>query len=140
EVNGIFGPGPGGVAASMNVAISYGKKTIVGIGPTEYAIIADKEAGPKTVAYDLIDEAEHGPDSASILATTSNNLAKKDNEHLFNIIDNTEGKRKENLLKVFGSSGMGGMGVMVVAENIDSLCEFINDFAPEHLMINCQPN
>lgn len=137
EVDGIFGPGPSGVAASMNVANSYGKKTIVGIGPTESAIIADEEADPKAVAYDLINEAEHGPDSAAILATTSDKLAKKVNEYLFNIIDKTEGKRKENLLKVFGSDGM---GVIVVAETIDILCEFINDFAPEHLMINCQSN
>jgi histidinol dehydrogenase len=44
EVDGIFGPGPNAIAAAMSVAFSYGKRTVVGIGPTEGAIIADDSA------------------------------------------------------------------------------------------------
>jgi len=77
EVDGIYGPGPGGIAAAMSVAMTYGKKSVLGIGPTESVIFADETADPLKIAYDLINEGEHGPDSSSILVTTSTNLAHK---------------------------------------------------------------
>jgi len=45
-VDGIFGPGPGGIAAAMSIAFSYGKKTVLGIGPTDSAVICDDTADP----------------------------------------------------------------------------------------------
>ena len=33
--------------------------------------------------------------------------------------------------------GPNGKGAIVVAENAESVCEFINWFAPEHLMVMC---
>jgi histidinol dehydrogenase len=53
EVAGMFGPGPAGIAAAMSVAFSYGKKAVVGIGPTDCAIIAD-ESAPKVIAKILM--------------------------------------------------------------------------------------
>ncbi len=50
EVDGIYGPGPAGIAAAMSVAFSYGKRTVVGIGPTDGAIIADESADPDWIA------------------------------------------------------------------------------------------
>lgn len=44
EVDGIYGPGPGGIAAAMSVAMTYGKKSVLGIGPTECVIFADETA------------------------------------------------------------------------------------------------
>lgn len=40
--DGIFGPGPGGIAAAMVLAQSYGKRTAIGLGPTDCMIIADR--------------------------------------------------------------------------------------------------
>lgn len=134
EVDGIFGPGPGGIAAAMSVAMTYGKKSVLGIGPTECVIFADETADPLKVAYDLINEGEHGPDSSSILVTTSANLARKVEELLWRCIDKVEGVRRSYLENVFGPQGK---GAIVVASSVDTACEFINWFAPEHVMVVC---
>ncbi|GFN33183.1 hypothetical protein PCURB6_34430 [Paenibacillus curdlanolyticus] len=132
EVDGIYGPGPGGIAAAMSVAMTYGRKSVLGIGPTECIIFADESADPLKIAYELINEGEHGPDSSSILVTTSINLAHKVETHLWKCIDEVEEKRRQYLLNVFGSNGK---GAIVAASNIDEAIEFINWFAPEHLRL-----
>lgn len=134
EADGIFGPGPGGIAAAMNIAMTYGKRSALGIGPTESVIVADEMADSRQIAYDLINEAEHGPDSTSILVTTSADLASEVEKHLLQCIEEAEGVRKTYLLQVFGPEGK---GAIVVAPDIEQACEFINEFAPEHLMIVC---
>ena len=73
-VDRIVGPGNAWVtAAKLEVA------GIVGIdlpaGPSEGMVLADDDADPRTVAADLVTQAEHGPDSPAILVTTSAALA-----------------------------------------------------------------
>jgi histidinol dehydrogenase len=134
EVDGIFGPGPNAIAAAMSVAFSYGKRTVVGIGPTEGAIIADEDADPRTLAYDMISEAEHGPDSSFLLATHSEKLALDISEQLKGLIETVEQPRRGNLLAVFGSQGF---GAIVITEDLKGSIEVVNEYAPEHLMIWC---
>ena len=134
EVDGMFGPGPAGIAAAMSVAFSHGKKTIVGIGPTDCAVIADESASPEWIARNLMCEAEHGPDSSVLFATTSEGLAEKVAKILSDRIPMVEEKRRQILMKVFGD---GGMGAIAVVPDIDSTCEIIDDYAPEHLMVSC---
>ena len=69
EVDMIVGPGNKFVAESKRIL--FGK---VGIdlfaGPTEIGIIADHTADKEIIAYDLVGQAEHGPDSPAWLYTT----------------------------------------------------------------------
>ena len=44
-------------------------------GPTEVMVVADESADPVHVAADLLSQAEHGPDSPSLLVTPSEALA-----------------------------------------------------------------
>ena len=134
EVDGMFGPGPAGIAAAMSVAFSYGKKTVVGIGPTDCAVIADNSADPDWVARNLMCEAEHGPDSSVLLATTSGELAEKVAGALLDRIPGVEEKRSTILSKVFGKDGMGAVAVV---PDVKSACKIIDEFAPEHLMVAC---
>jgi histidinol dehydrogenase len=134
EVDGIYGPGPNAIAAAMSVAFSYGKRTVVGIGPTEGAIIADESADAKTLAYDMISESEHGPDSSFLLVTHSGKLALEVTEELKKLIDSVVQPRKDNLLSVFGPKGF---GAIVITDTIESSIEVVNEYAPEHLMIWC---
>ncbi|MGG1556264.1 histidinol dehydrogenase [Paenibacillus ferrarius] len=134
EVDGIFGPGPGGIAAAMSVAMTYGKKSVLGIGPTECLIFADETADPRQITYDLLNEGEHGPDSSSILVTTSADLARKVEALLWTCIEEVEEKRRQYLKQVFG---VGGKGAIVVAADRDQAFDFINWFAPEHVMLVC---
>ncbi len=74
-VDMIVGPGNAYVAEAKRQL--FGR---VGIdllaGPTEIMIIADDTADPGVVACDLLGQAEHGPTSPAILATTSADLAE----------------------------------------------------------------
>lgn len=134
EVDGIFGPGPNAIAAAMSIAFSYGKRTVVGIGPTEGAIIADETADAKTIAYDMISESEHGPDSSFLFVTNSDSLAKRVFTELKTVIDEAPEHKKANLLSVFGGTGF---GAIVITKTIEDACQVVNEYAPEHLMINC---
>lgn len=73
-VDVITGPG--------NVYVTAAKRALRGVvgidseaGPTEIAVIADADANPRFVAADLISQAEHDPDAASVLITDSPALA-----------------------------------------------------------------
>ncbi len=134
EVEGMFGPGPAGIAAAMSVAFSHGKKTVVGIGPTDCAVIADENASPDWIARNLMCEAEHGPDSSVLLATTSKDLAENVAGILSDRIPVVEENRRQILMKVFGEHGMGAIAVV---PDFDSACEIIDEYAPEHLMVSC---
>lgn len=74
-VDMVVGPGNAYVAEAKRQL--FGR---VGIdllaGPTEIMIIADDTADPGVVACDLLGQAEHGPTSPAILATTSSDLAE----------------------------------------------------------------
>ncbi|MCM3745772.1 histidinol dehydrogenase [Paenibacillus pasadenensis] len=134
EVDGIYGPGPGGIAAAMSIAMTYGKKSVLGIGPSESAIIADETADPLTIAYDLINEAEHGPDSSTVLVTASVDFAFKVESLIWNCIGEVKEKRRQNLQQVFGAKGK---GAIIIVSDLDAACEFVNWLAPEHLMVVC---
>ncbi len=134
EVNAIYGPGPAGIAAAMSVAFSYGKRTVVGIGPTDCAIIADGSADPEWIARNLMCEGEHGPDSSVLLATTSRALADNVAQVLEQRIPLVREDRRDVLTDVFGAQGMGSL---VVCPDTSDACRVINEFAPEHLMLAC---
>ena len=136
EVDGIFGPGPGGIAAAMSVAFSYGKKTVLGIGPTDSAIICDETADPEILAYDMINEGEHGPDSSSILATTSMEVAEGVCRHLEAFIK--KGPERGSILQTVFSEE--GLGAVIHCESLEDAMDVINEYAPEHMIIKCKKN
>ncbi len=136
RVAGVFGPGPGGIAVAMAMAGMYGLKTVVGIGPTDCAVLADDSADARLVAWDLASEAEHGPDSAALLATPFEAFARAVATELTGIIQRAEPGRRENLRQVFGPTGR---GMLVVSPDFDASCELAARFAPEHLSVVCRP-
>jgi histidinol dehydrogenase len=135
RVAGVFGPGPGGIAVAMAMASMFGLKTVTCIGPTDCAVLADDSADPRLVAWDLASEAEHGPDSASLLVTTSEPFARAVARELAAIVGRTEASRRENLSRVFGPDGR---GMLVVCSDFDAACALTTEFAPEHLSIVCR--
>lgn len=135
EVDGIFGPGPGGIAAAMSVAFSYGKKTVLGIGPTDSAIICDGTPDPRPLVFDLLNEAEHGKDSSSILVTTSHKIADEVSHELARAIaDFPDKARQQNLRHIFSDEGL---GAIVYTRTIKKAVDLINDYAPEHMIVKC---
>ena len=96
-------------------------------GPSEILIIADESANPKFVALDLIAQAEHDPNSVSILISTSQDLIRKTTKYIEKFY--AESKKKSILKESLKNL------IIIEAENIDSAIEISERIAPEHLEI-----
>jgi histidinol dehydrogenase len=126
-VDKIVGPGNSWVtAAKLEV---FG---VVGIdlpaGPSEVMVLADASADPAHVAADLLSQAEHGPDSAAVLVTTSPDLVDAVEVELTRQLAGQA--RHEFLRRALASAGLA-----LEASHLDEALDFVNDYAPEHLSI-----
>ncbi len=97
-------------------------------GPSEVFIIADKWANPKFIAADLLADGEHGEDSACVLLTTSENVARETIAEINRQLTllSTKDRAKASLEKY---------GLFAVVDSLDEAIEFSNEYAPEHLEI-----
>jgi len=131
NVDKIVGPG--------NQWVQNAKKMVMGqvgidsiAGPSEVLIIADDSANPKWVAADLLSQAEHAPGSA-ILFTNSKNIADavaKELKSQLPLLDRADDAREciENF------------GAIVTFESIEDCIAWADEFATEHLQIQCGQN
>jgi sulfopropanediol 3-dehydrogenase len=126
-VDMIVGPGNAYVAEAKRQL--FGR---VGIdllaGPTEIMIIADESADPSVVACDLLGQAEHGPTSPAILATTSEELGRATIEQV------------DWWLERWPTADVAGaawrdFGTVIVCGDDAELVVVADDIAPEHLEI-----
>ena len=125
----VVGPGSAYVAAAKRV-VRDRIDTGIPAGPSESAILADDSADPRSVARDLLIEAEHGADSQAVLVTVSEELARSVAAELPGLIEQTPEPRRGFLESVFS-----GFGLAIVAATSLEACEIVNTLAPEHLQI-----
>jgi histidinol dehydrogenase len=128
-VDKIVGPGSGYVLAAKQL-LSTEVDTGLPAGPSEAIVLADDSVPVRTAVIDLLIEAEHGPDSSAFLVTTSRDLAEAALTLIPQLVEKLPEERRSFCESVFSTSG----GV-VLAPDLESALEFINDFAPEHLQI-----
>jgi len=131
KVDKIVGPGSPWVVAAMRL-LSDVIATGTPAGPSESIVFADATADGRLAALDLIIESEHGPDSSAFLVTDSKTVAQQAMAAIPGYWRSMGKMRKEFSQTVLG----GPMGGVVLAEDIDGCIRFINDYAPEHLMIH----
>lgn len=128
RVDKIFGPGNQYVTTAKQLV----SKDMVAIdmpaGPSEVCVMADEKADPAFVAADLLSQAEHGIDSQVLLVTDSEKFAIAVDEEVEKQVSLLP--RKEMTLKALENS------YTLVINNQDELLEVVNDYAPEHLIIN----
>lgn len=128
NVDKIVGPGNQWVQTAKRLV--FGQVGIDSIaGPSEILIIANDKANPAWVAADMLSQAEHAPGSA-VVCTDSLDFAKKTLEELKKQIDQLS--RKEATIKCLLE-----FGAAVVFDNMDDVIKWVNNFAPEHLEIQC---
>ena len=127
----IVGPGsPWVVAAKRLLADEIDPGTPA--GPSESIIFADQTADGRLAALDLIIESEHGPDSSAFLVTNSREVADSALEAIPTYWQSLGETRRE-----YSSSVLRGpRGGIVLARDENECIGFINDYAPEHLMIH----
>ena len=128
KVDKIVGPGNQWVQTAKKMVFGY-----VGIdsiaGPSELLIIANERANPAWVAADMLSQAEHAPGSA-IVVTDSAHLAEKASEEL---------KKQLPKLSRAGDTSkyLEEFSAIVVMEDMAKVIAFANEFAAEHLEIQC---
>jgi len=127
-VNKIVGPGNQWVQTAKWLV--YGQVGIDSIaGPSEVLIIANEKANPAWVAADMLSQAEHAPGSAAVF-TDSQKLA-----------DNVLGELKRQVKRLDRSKEtiecLKKYGCIAVFKNIDNLINWANEFAAEHLEVQC---
>ncbi len=132
KVDKILGPGgPYMVAAKQLVAGVVDVGTVA--GPSEAIILADGEADPQNAALDLLVQAEHGRDAASLLVTHSQELIEGAQQALPELLAELPDERRqicETVLSKYGGA--------VLTESLAHSIEFVNDYAPEHLQLAVQ--
>ena len=128
RVSKIFGPGNRFVMEAKMQVSRNAVAIDMPAGPSEVMIIADGSADAEFVASDFLSQAEHGPDSQSILLTSDVSLA----ERLPEVIEQCLAKlpRQEMMRRSLSHSH-----VILLADD-DEMLAFANEYAPEHLIIN----
>jgi histidinol dehydrogenase len=123
RVEKIFGPGNKYVTAAKQL-VSADCAIDLPAGPTEAIVFADR-GNARWIAADLLAQAEHAPDAASFFVTTSSTLAREVQREV---------KRQLDELP-FGDANFSirFSSAILLADSVDQACEFINQFAPEHL-------
>jgi histidinol dehydrogenase len=130
-VDRIVGPGNAWVTAAK-LEISGEIAIDLPAGPSEGLVLAAPPADPRTVALDLLTQAEHGPDSPAILVTTVPEFADAVEAAALDRL--TRAPRRDILERALGE-----LGRIVLAPTLDDAVAFINDYAPEHLSVDVEP-
>lgn len=103
-------------------------------GPSEALVLADDTADGRLAALDLLVEVEHGPDSSGFLVTPSREVA----EAALAAIPGFFGKMSEIRIDYTMTVLSSERGGIVVTPDLQSAYDFVNDYAPEHLMIHAK--
>lgn len=99
-------------------------------GPSEAIILCDASADPDNTALDVLNEAEHGPDSAGLLVTHDETLARAVHAKLADKINELpepqRGYLRDNMARYSG---------VILTDSLDDSIAFTNAYAPEHVLL-----
>lgn len=124
----IFGPGNRFVMEAKQQVSQDAVAIDMPAGPSEVMVIADDNANADFVAADFLSQAEHGPDSQSILLTTSTRLVDELPQCLDKMLEMLP--RREMMEKSLSHSRI------ILLRDMNEVMDFSNTYAPEHLIIN----
>ncbi len=125
----IIGPGNAYATAAKRVLANYIDSGLPA-GPSECIILADEHADPEKVALDWMIEAEHGPDSAALLVTSSEELAHKAAKITERQLEKISDKRRE-----FVTTNFNTYGGAIITDSLEESIAFVNEYAPEHMEV-----
>jgi histidinol dehydrogenase len=126
----VFGPGNAWVTEAKQQVSQDPDGAAIDLpaGPSEVLVIADAAADPQHVAWDLLSQAEHGPDSQVLLLTDSAELAAAVIAQLEMLAPRSP--RAAILERSLAASRI------ILMDDLDSAVELSNQYAPEHLILN----
>lgn len=126
----IFGPGNAYVTeAKRQVSTDpMGAAQDMPAGPSEVMVIADATADPESVCWDLLSQAEHGPDSQSLVVSDSAALLDAIREQLPQL---TCSQPRAAILEQSLQNAR-----LIEVRNPEEALAICNEYAPEHLILN----
>ncbi|MFQ5920946.1 MAG: histidinol dehydrogenase, partial [Nitrososphaerales archaeon] len=98
-------------------------------GPTELLVLADGHADPRSVALDLISQAEHSTDTFCGIATWSRKFAESVRSEISDAVNG--GIDREGIVR----SSLEENGFIALCRNQGDAVRFANELAPEHLQV-----
>jgi len=128
----VIGPGNSYATAAKRVLSNYIDAGLPA-GPSESIILADEFADPEKVALDWMIEAEHGPDSAALLVTHSEELVKKVLPFVHRQLAKLSEKRRD-----FVNTNYNTYGGVILTDSVQKSIDFVNLYAPEHMEVMTQ--
>jgi len=128
KVYKIFGPGNQYVTKAKQIILEDGVAIDMPAGPSEVLIMADDTSNAAFVAADLLSQAEHGEDSQVILVLNDADLMPAIQDEI---------TRQLALLprRAIAEKSLLNSRVIVMNDQQQAIA-FVNEYAPEHLIIN----
>ena len=126
----IFGPGNAWVTEAKQQVSQDPNGAAIDLpaGPSEVLVIADSNANAEHVAWDLLSQAEHGPDSQVVLLTDCGQLAEAVIQKIGELAP--QSPRAGILERSLSESRI------ILVDGLATALEISNDYAPEHLILN----
>lgn len=128
-VKKVLGPGSPFVAAAKQ-ALSGIIDPGMPAGPSESIILCDGANNTHNTILDILNEAEHGPDSAALLVTHDEELAKDVHQQLPDYIHQLPEPQRGWL-----KTNMADYSGVVLTDSMEESIAFCNDYATEHLLV-----
>ncbi|MGW8266071.1 MAG: histidinol dehydrogenase [Longimicrobiales bacterium] len=127
KADAIVGPG--------NRYVTEAKRQVAGeviidspAGPSEVLVVADASADPRLCALELICQAEHDPDAAVALVTTSREI-------LENVRSSLEREVPRAPRRQIVEAALADRGALLLARGREEALAFARDYAAEHLAL-----
>ena len=125
------------VTGPGNIYVTAAKRALrgrIGIdseaGTTEILVLADETANARLIAYDLVSQAEHDEAAASVLVTTSEELANAVIDELQHVAHETHHSARVAIALA------GQQSAVVLVDTWADAVRFTNEYATEHLEIH----
>jgi len=118
--------GPGNVFVTLAKKMVFGTVAIDGLaGPSEVLIVADETASASYCAADILAQAEHDPEAAVVLVTTSEELAGQ--------VEREVASQLQSMPRQTLVAEAADRGIIAVVETLQQAARLSDEFAPEHL-------
>ena len=139
--HGLFGTRPVDILVGPgNQYVAEAKRQLFGevgidmfAGPTDCMVLADATADPEIVAWDLVGQAEHGPNSPVWLATDHEPLARAVMEKVHDCIAELPEPNRSSAQEAWAS-----LGEVILCDSREEMAQVADDYGPEHLQVQAE--
>lgn len=136
--HGLFGTRPVDILVGPgNQYVAEAKRQLFGevgidmfAGPTDCMVIADASADADLVAWDLVGQAEHGPNSPVWLVTDHEPLARAVMEKVYDCIAELPEPNRSSAQVAWET-----LGEVILCHTREEMAAVADDYGPEHLQV-----